>query len=42
MVEVKSGETFNGVLVACDSWMNMNLIDVICTAQVIESNEIYY
>jgi U6 snRNA-associated Sm-like protein LSm4 len=26
------GETFNGLLVNCDSWMNINLKEVICTA----------
>lgn len=32
LVELKNGETFNGTLVNCDSWMNMNLKDVICTS----------
>ena len=32
-VELKNGETFNGVLTSCDSWMNLNLSQVICTSQ---------
>jgi U6 snRNA-associated Sm-like protein LSm4 len=32
LVELKSGETYNGRLVNCDSWMNINLKDVICTS----------
>lgn len=32
-MELKNGETFNGTLVNCDSWMNMNLKDVICTSR---------
>jgi small nuclear ribonucleoprotein (snRNP)-like protein len=34
LVEVKSGETYNGHLENCDSWMNINLKDVICTSRV--------
>ena len=26
------GETFNGILLNCDNWMNINLKEVICTA----------
>merc|ERR1711865_804757 len=33
LVELKGGETFNGRLVSCDSWMNMNLSDVVCTSK---------
>ncbi|KAL0481106.1 U6 snRNA-associated Sm-like protein LSm4 [Acrasis kona] len=33
MVELKNGETFNGTLVNCDSWMNLNLKDVVCTSR---------
>lgn len=33
LVELKSGETFNGTLVNCDSWMNMNLGNVIWTSR---------
>jgi U6 snRNA-associated Sm-like protein LSm4 len=31
LVEVKSGETFNGTLLACDVWMNIRLGDVVRT-----------
>jgi small nuclear ribonucleoprotein (snRNP)-like protein len=34
MVELKSGETYNGMLVNCDAWMNVNLKDVIVTSPV--------
>lgn len=33
LVELKSGETYNGRLVNCDAWMNLNLRDVICTSK---------
>ncbi|GAB6031664.1 RNA processing protein [Chamberlinius hualienensis] len=33
LVELKNGETFNGHLVNCDSWMNINLREVICTSR---------
>ncbi|KAJ3305837.1 hypothetical protein HDV03_000946 [Kappamyces sp. JEL0829] len=32
LVELKNGETFNGHLVNCDAWMNINLKEVICTS----------
>ncbi len=32
LVEVKSGETFNGKLLACDVWMNMRLGDALRTS----------
>lgn len=35
MVELKNGETYNGHLVSCDTWMNLKLKDVICTSKVI-------
>ncbi len=34
LVELKNGETYNGHLVVCDSWMNLNLRQVICTSRV--------
>jgi len=34
LVELKNGETYNGHLVNCDNWMNVNLRDVICTSRV--------
>ena len=32
-MELKGGDTYNGRLASCDSWMNMNLTDVICTSK---------
>ncbi|KAI8997682.1 hypothetical protein BDB01DRAFT_771968 [Pilobolus umbonatus] len=32
LVELKSGETFNGHLVDCDNWMNLTLREVIQTS----------
>lgn len=37
LVELKNGETYNGHLVNCDSWMNINLRKVIHTSKVTES-----
>jgi len=33
LVELKSGDTYNGRLVSCDAWMNLNLRDVVCTSK---------
>ena len=33
LVELKNGETYNGHLVCCDSFMNVNLREVICTSR---------
>ncbi|KAI1285348.1 U6 snRNA-associated Sm-like protein LSm4 [Halotydeus destructor] len=33
LVELKNGETYNGHLVSCDTWMNVNLREVICTSR---------
>ena len=33
LVELKSGETYNGVLHACDAFMNLCLREVICTSR---------
>ncbi|XP_058148777.1 U6 snRNA-associated Sm-like protein LSm4 [Dasypus novemcinctus] len=33
LVELKNGETYNGHLVGCDNWMNVNLREVICTSR---------
>lgn len=33
LVELKNGETYNGHLVSCDNWMNLNLREVICTSK---------
>lgn len=32
VVELKTGETYNGHLQSCDSWMNLNLSQVILTS----------
>ena len=34
LVELKNGETYNGHLVSCDNWMNINMREVICTSRV--------
>jgi U6 snRNA-associated Sm-like protein LSm4 len=45
LVELKSGETYNGTLVSCDSWMNLMLKEVIATSRDAKKfwqlNEIY-
>ena len=33
LVELKNGETFNGLLVNCDNYMNINLREVVCTSR---------
>ncbi|KAF4319072.1 hypothetical protein BBO99_00006472 [Phytophthora kernoviae] len=33
LVELKNGDTYNGHLVNCDTWMNVNLREVICTSK---------
>ncbi|KAI6216431.1 U6 snRNA-associated Sm-like protein LSm4 [Aphelenchoides besseyi] len=33
LIELKNGETYNGVLISCDSWMNVHLRDAICTSK---------
>ncbi|RMZ52443.1 hypothetical protein APUTEX25_000022, partial [Auxenochlorella protothecoides] len=33
LIELKSGETYNGHLVLCDTWMNIHLREVICTSK---------
>eukprot|EP00548_Thalassiothrix_antarctica_P005057 CAMPEP_0194136104 /NCGR_PEP_ID=MMETSP0152-20130528/6130_1 /TAXON_ID=1049557 /ORGANISM="Thalassiothrix antarctica, Strain L6-D1" /LENGTH=134 /DNA_ID=CAMNT_0038832617 /DNA_START=31 /DNA_END=436 /DNA_ORIENTATION=- len=33
LVELKGGDTYNGRLLSCDAWMNMNLREVICTSR---------
>jgi small nuclear ribonucleoprotein (snRNP)-like protein len=34
LVELKNGETYNGHLEVCDTWMNLSLKEVICTSPV--------
>lgn len=33
LLQLKNGETYNGNLVSCDNYMNLNLSDVICTSR---------
>ncbi|PNW81552.1 hypothetical protein CHLRE_06g251300v5 [Chlamydomonas reinhardtii] len=33
LVELKNGETYNGYLQHCDTWMNLHLSEVICTSK---------
>ena len=33
LIELKNGDTYNGRLVSADTWMNINLEDVICTSR---------
>ncbi len=33
LIEVKTGETYNGHMLLCDSWMNVHLREVICTSK---------
>ena len=33
LIELKNGETYNGHLVNCDTWMNVHLREVICTSK---------
>eukprot|EP00584_Thalassiosira_punctigera_P001345 CAMPEP_0172528976 /NCGR_PEP_ID=MMETSP1067-20121228/3173_1 /TAXON_ID=265564 ORGANISM="Thalassiosira punctigera, Strain Tpunct2005C2" /NCGR_SAMPLE_ID=MMETSP1067 /ASSEMBLY_ACC=CAM_ASM_000444 /LENGTH=99 /DNA_ID=CAMNT_0013312959 /DNA_START=77 /DNA_END=373 /DNA_ORIENTATION=- len=33
LVELKSGTTYNGRLASCDTYMNINLRDVVCTSK---------
>ncbi|XP_028357024.1 U6 snRNA-associated Sm-like protein LSm4 isoform X1 [Physeter macrocephalus] len=33
LVELKNGETYNGHLVSCDNWTNINLREVICKSR---------
>ena len=34
LVELKNGETYNGHLINCDTWMNLHLKEVLCTSKV--------
>ena len=33
LVELKNGETYNGILINCDIWMNLSIRDVVCTSR---------
>ncbi|KAG8459024.1 hypothetical protein KFE25_006569 [Diacronema lutheri] len=33
LVELKTGETYNGFLAGCDGWMNLQIKEAICTAR---------
>lgn len=39
LVELKNGDTYNGRLENCDSWMNIKLKDVIFTSRVSEGSQ---
>ncbi|KAK1442444.1 hypothetical protein BgAZ_404740 [Babesia gibsoni] len=42
LVELKSGETYSGVLASCDTFMNVHMVNAICTSKVNgESGESY-
>lgn len=45
LIELKNGETLNGELVNCDSWMNLSLKNVVQTSssgdEFFKMNEIY-
>lgn len=33
LIELKNGETYNGTMVQCDTWMNIHIREVICTSK---------
>eukprot|EP00011_Vannellida_sp_DIVA3-517-6-12_P012301 CAMPEP_0114631814 /NCGR_PEP_ID=MMETSP0168-20121206/14608_1 /TAXON_ID=95228 ORGANISM="Vannella sp., Strain DIVA3 517/6/12" /NCGR_SAMPLE_ID=MMETSP0168 /ASSEMBLY_ACC=CAM_ASM_000044 /LENGTH=152 /DNA_ID=CAMNT_0001843395 /DNA_START=54 /DNA_END=509 /DNA_ORIENTATION=+ len=33
LVELKNGHTYNGKLQSCDNWMNIILVDAVCTSR---------
>ena len=33
LIELKNGDTYNGTLVSCNTFMNINLKDVVCTSR---------
>ncbi|KAJ8446974.1 hypothetical protein Cgig2_006602 [Carnegiea gigantea] len=39
-LELKNGETYNGHLVNCDTWMNIHLREVICTSKDAYANRV--
>jgi small nuclear ribonucleoprotein (snRNP)-like protein len=41
LVELKNGETLNGHLVMCDTWMNLTLKEVVQTSPVSRHPTIY-
>ena len=48
LVELKNGETYNGHLVSCDNWMNINLreasvksIQVLKTKKILSTGDLY-
>jgi small nuclear ribonucleoprotein (snRNP)-like protein len=42
LIELKNGDTYNGRLVKCDMFMNINLRDVICTSKVCKSPNVAF
>eukprot|EP00960_Hanusia_phi_P055585 763007-Hanusia_phi.AAC.3 len=41
LVELKNGETYNGILINCDIWMNLSLRDVVCTSRVRDGDKFW-
>ena len=48
LVELKNGETYNGHLVSCDNWMNINLreasvksIQVLKTKKILSTGDLH-
>ena len=39
LVELKNGETYNGHLVSCDNWMNINLREAIVKSIQVSKTE---
>ncbi|CDR98111.1 U6 snRNA-associated Sm-like protein LSm4, putative [Babesia bigemina] len=33
LIELKSGETYSGILASCDSFMNVHMVNAICTSK---------
>nr|PVC50621.1 U6 snRNA-associated sm-like protein lsm4 [Theileria orientalis] len=33
LIELKNGETYSGILDSCDSFMNMHMVNVVCTSK---------
>jgi small nuclear ribonucleoprotein (snRNP)-like protein len=42
LVELKNGETLNGHLVTCDTWMNLTLKEVVQTSPVRPTSSIHH
>uniref|UniRef100_A0A3B0NES7 U6 snRNA-associated Sm-like protein LSm4 n=1 Tax=Theileria annulata TaxID=5874 RepID=A0A3B0NES7_THEAN len=33
LIELKNGETYSGILDSCDAFMNMHMVNVVCTSK---------